>query len=275
MVEAKRARAVGLPLAQSDPNTVSTLSPPRQATVRSTTAEQFAPVLRVHSDVFADCSPAVDPAAARKRIASGQVAYDALKVLSSCGDLLPRFVRVLGAFEVAGFVSNNDRRALLDSELDVDDLVAGWFTGDRTPSDPRRRIARQAAIVIGNALLRAATARVGTPTAWKNWTRVVCPCCGGSPDIALIDRGAQRTLTCARCDAQWRAPRAGCLGCDTAESPGVARIANLELGYVLVMCSACGRFLKERPRRGIESLLVERAITTELDLAAERRGLRI
>jgi hypothetical protein len=55
----------------------------------------------------------------------------------------------------------------------------------------------------------------------------------------------------------------------------VARIANPELGYTLVMCSACGRFLKERPRRGIESLLVERAITTELDLAAEQRGLRI
>ncbi|MEO5815337.1 MAG: formate dehydrogenase accessory protein FdhE [Gemmatimonadaceae bacterium] len=251
------------------------LSPSRQATVRSTTAEQFAPVLRVHADVLGDCTPAVDAELARQRIASGQVAYDALKVLASCGDLFPRFVRVLGAFEVAGFVSNNDCRALLDSELDVDDLVVGWFTGDRTPRDPRRRIARQAAIVIGNALLRAASARVGATTVWKSWTRVVCPCCGGAPDIALIERGGQRSLICARCDAQWRSPRAGCLGCDTAESPGVARIANPELGYTLVMCSACGRFLKERPRRGIESLLVERAITTELDLAAEQRGLRI
>lgn len=243
--------------------------------MRSTTAEQFAPVLRVHADVLSDCTPAVDPEAARKRIGSGQVAYDALKVLGSCGDLFPRFIRVLDAFEVAGFVSNSDRRALLDSELDVDDLVAGWFTGDRTPRDSRRRIARQAAIVIGNALLRAASARVGAPAVWKAWTRVVCPCCGGSPDIALIERGAQRTLICARCDAQWRSPRAGCLGCDIAESPGVARIANPALGYVLVMCSACGRFLKERPRRGMESLVVERAITTELDLAAEQRGLRI
>ncbi|MEO8335125.1 MAG: formate dehydrogenase accessory protein FdhE [bacterium] len=243
--------------------------------MRSTTAEQFAPVLRVHADVLNDCAPAVDPEVARKRIAAGQVAYDALKVLGSCGDLFPRFVRVLEAFEVAGFVSNNDRRALLDSELDVDDIVAGWFTGDRTPRVPRRRIARQAAIVIGNALLRAATARVGAPTVWKHWTRVVCPCCGGSPDIVLLERGAQRTLICARCDAQWRSPRAGCLGCDTEEAPALARIENPALGYALVMCSACGRYMKERPRRGIESLLVERAITTELDLAAEQRGLRI
>ncbi len=41
------------------------------------------------------------------------------------------------------------------------------------------------------------------------------------------------------------------------------------------MCNACGRFLKERQRRGVNSLLVERAVTLELDLAAEQRGLRI
>lgn len=238
-------------------------------------AEQFAPVLRVHADVLRECSPVVDVAAARKRIASGQVAYDALGVVRSCGDLMSRFVRVLDAFEVAGLVSNVDRRALLDRNLDVDDLVCGWFTGDRTPRDPLRRGARQAATVIGNAVLRSATERVGAPSVWDTWTRVVCPCCGGAPDIALLEP-AQRTLVCARCDAPWRAPRAGCLGCDAPESPmGIARISNLALGYDLVMCNNCGRFLKERPRRGLASLLVERALTAELDLAAERRGLRI
>jgi hypothetical protein len=221
------------------------------------------------------CSPAVDVDAARRRLASGQVAYDALRVLRSCGDLLPRFVRVLDAFEVAGLVSNKDQRAILDGEPDVDDLVSGWFTGDRTPRDTRRHIARQAAIVVGNALLRAASAMVGPASAWRGWTRVVCPCCGGAPDIALMERGAVRTLVCARCDAQWRATRAGCLGCETTEPPGIARISNPDLGYDLMMCNACGRFLKERPRRGLESLLVERVLTTELDLAAEQRGLRI
>ena len=55
----------------------------------------------------------------------------------------------------------------------------------------------------------------------------------------------------------------------------IARISNPALGYDLVMCNSCGRFLKERPRRGLASLLVERALTAELDLAAEQRGLRI
>lgn len=224
--------------------------------------------------MLTDCTPSVKPKIAQRRIANGQIGYDALEALRSCGDLSPRFARVLEAFEVAGLVSNDDRRALLD-DLDVDEVVAAWFTGDRTPRDPRRRVARQAAMVIGNALLRTATALVGAPSVWKSWTRVVCPCCGGSPDIVLVERGKQRTLICARCDAQWRSPREGCLGCEVEDSPSVARIANPELGYVLVMCSACGRFLKERPRRGMESLIVERAITAELDLAAEQRGLRI
>ena len=254
---------------------VSTLSAPRPATVRSTTAEQFAPVLRAHTDLLADCTPDVDPAEARRRIANGHVAYDALRVVRSCGDLLPRFSRVLEAFEVAGYVSNDDRREILRAELDVDDLVCGWLTGDRTPRESRRRVARQVAIVVGNALLRAATSRVGAPSVWRAWTRVVCPCCGGAPDLALVERGAQRSLVCARCDAQWRAPRAGCLGCDSLELSAIARINNPALGYDLIMCSACGRFLKERPRRGLESFLVERALTTELDLAAEQRGLRI
>lgn len=254
---------------------MSTASPSRPITVRATLAEQFAPVLHVHADLLGDCVPAVEPEEAQRRIRNGQVAYDALRVLQSCGDLRPRFVRVLDAFEVGGFASNDDRRALLDGELDVDDLVSGWFTGDRTPRDPRRRVARQAAIVVGNALLRAATARVGSPDSWKDWTRTVCPCCGGSPDIALVEQGSARTLVCARCDAQWRARRDGCLGCDTDDSPAIARINNPELDYDLVMCNACGRFLKERPRRGVESFIVERALTTELDLAAEQRGLRI
>lgn len=254
---------------------MSTVSLPPSASVRSTTVEQFAPVLRVHADVMRECSPLVDATVSRRRIESGQVAYDALDVVRSCGDLTPRFVRVLDAFEVAGFVSNADGRALLDKRLDVDGLVCGWLTGDRTPRDPQRRVARQVAVVIGNALLRGATERVGAPSVWRTWSRVVCPCCGGAPDIALLEHSL-RTLICARCDATWRAPRDGCLGCDARELPvEIARISNRVLGYDLVMCNNCGRFLKERPRRGIAPLLVERALTAELDRAAEQRGLRI
>ena len=254
---------------------MTTATLPRPTTVRGTLAEQLEPVLRVHAELLTGCEPQVDEDECQRRMRSGLVAYDALRVLGSCGDLRPRFAAMVDAFEVAGMISNDDRRALLDGELDVDDLVSGWFTGDRTPRDARRRAARQAAILVGNALLRAASGRAGAPSSWRGWTRSVCPCCGGTPDIALIERGAQRTLVCARCDVQWRARRAGCLGCDAESAPAIARITNPELAYDLVMCNSCGRFLKERPRRGLESLVVERALTLELELAAEQRGLRI
>lgn len=243
--------------------------------MRSNLAEQFAPILRIHADLASGWKPTVDADAAQARIAAGQVGYDALRVLRSCGDLMPLFGRVLDAFEVAGLLSNDDRRAILDGDPDVDDLVSGWFTGDRTPLDPRRRLARQVTIVVGNSLLRAASARVGSPATWKAWTRLACPCCGGAPDIALTERGTQRTLICARCDAQWRTSRAGCIGCDAEGEPSIARIENPALGYDLMMCNACGRYLKERPRRNLESFIVERALTAELDLAAEQRGLRL
>ncbi len=254
---------------------VSTLSTPRTPSVRSSTAEQFSPVLRVHADVQRSNVPAVDVACARHRISNGQVAYDALRIIAACGDLTPAFLGVLESFEVAGLLSNEERRSLVGRELDVEDMITGWLTGDRIPRDARKRQARQAAIVVGNAVLRHATEQVGAPSVWKSWTRAACPCCGGAPDVGLLERGGNRTLVCSRCDAQWRAPRAGCLGCDETDETSVARIANPAVGYDLVMCNSCGRFLKERPRRGLEALIVERALTIELDIAAEQRGLRI
>ena len=253
---------------------MATTSSGRTTSVRRSTADHLAPVLRVHADLQEECAPEVDVAAAHRRIAGGQVGYDALRAVRSCGDLAARFARVLESFEVAGLASNADRVALLDGGVEVGELVCGWFRGDRAPASARRRIARMGAIVIGNALLRAATARVGTSSRWSRWSRVVCPACGGAPDIALVERG-QRYLVCSCCDAQWRSPRDGCLGCDeTGTSTGIARISNPALGYDLMMCNSCGRFLKERPRRGLGSLLVERTITAELDVAAEQRGLR-
>jgi len=69
---------------------------------------------------------------------------------------MPYFTRVLDAFEVAGFLSNEDRRSLLDSELDVDDLVSGWFTvaaaamfaGGGTPAtqEPQRAVLMEEAV---------------------------------------------------------------------------------------------------------------------------------
>ena len=238
-------------------------------------AEQLAPVLRAHAELMRAFQPIVDTQDARARIASGQVGYEALHVIRSVGDLGATFARMLESFEVAGLVSNDERREVLAAAFDIDDLVCGWFMGDHIPRDHTRRVAQQVAITVGNAILRVATSGVGRPLLWNAWSRTICPCCGSSPDLAFTDGGV-RTLVCARCDAEWRAPRDTCLGCDAPATPmHIARITNAALGYDLLMCNDCGRFVKERSRRGAAALLVERAITAELDHAAELRGLRI
>jgi hypothetical protein len=270
----------GTELAGTAGPTIAQLSPvlrtsvSRPASVRTTTAEQLAPVLRAHAEVMRGSTPIVDTDGARARVQGGQVAYDALRVIRSVGDLGAVFVRMLDSFEVAGLVSNEERREVLAEDFDIDDLVCGWFMGDRVPRFTTRVLAQQVATTVGNAILRRATSLVGRPVLWSAWTKTSCPCCGSSPDFILTD-GSVRTLVCARCDAEWHAPRAGCLGCDAPATPlQLARIENAALGYALVMCNDCGRFMKERPRTGTAPLLVERAITAELDQAAELRGLR-
>ena len=253
---------------------VSTATLPRTGSVRSTTAEQLAPVLRAHAEVMRGFTPFVDTQDARARVESGKVAYDLLRLVRSVGDMNAAFVRLLDAFEVAGLVSNEGRRSVLAAGFDIDDLVCGWCMGDHVPRDPNRRLAQHVAMTLGNAILRRASSLVGRPVLWSAWTRTACPCCGSSPDFAFTE-GSVRTLACSRCDAEWRAPRAGCLGCDAPDTPQhIARISNAALGYDLLMCNDCGRFLKERARSGTGALLVERAITAELDHAAELRGLR-
>jgi formate dehydrogenase maturation protein FdhE len=102
----------------------------------------------------------------------------------------------------------------------------------------------------------------------------VCPSCGGAPDLAFVD-GARRALVCSRCDTSWPVATRGCIGCEATGAPTIARVRSPYLGYDLVICHACGRYLKERVGRALHPPLVERALTAEMDAAAVRRGLRI
>jgi hypothetical protein len=52
------------------------------------------------------------------------------------------------------------------------------------------------------------------------------------------------------------------------------RVPSPDLGYDLVICNSCGRYLKERRGLPSHAWLVERALTAGLDEAAHERGLR-
>jgi hypothetical protein len=47
-----------------------------------------------------------------------------------------------------------------------------------------------------------------------------------------------------------------------------------ELGYTLVVCHACSRYIKEGPAVPAARLTAERALLETVDAAAKRRGLR-
>jgi formate dehydrogenase maturation protein FdhE len=153
-------------------------------------------------------------------------------------------------------------------------LLKSWLVGERGSGDEGRRLGLRAAALVGNAILRSAAAQASKGARFGEWKRSTCPCCGGSPDLA-VRSDAIRSLVCSRCDTRWHAPTVGCLGCEATRPPTFVRVDAIDLGYELLVCHACARYIKERRGDGMQSPIIERALTAELDAAAERRGLRI
>lgn len=211
--------------------------------------------------------------AARVRMRMGRPAYDVESVLGDAGDLSHFFERTAAAFELTGIATTPQLAALQRKGLDATALVASWANGDSRPRDATVRLARQVAGVVGNAILARASHAVVDELSFAGWKRVQCPCCGASPDLALVTE-RRRTLVCWRCDAMWRTDQRGCLACGADAPPTLVRVPSPYLGYELAICNACGRYLKERRGAPTHELIVERALTAGLDEAAQDRGLR-
>ncbi|MBA3890321.1 MAG: formate dehydrogenase accessory protein FdhE [Gemmatimonadaceae bacterium] len=217
----------------------------------------------------------VDTALARRRVKAGRPAFDALELLQGAGDLHRPFQRAAEAFELAGLATADQVWSARTQPLaTVMMLGASWLAGEPLPRLEPRRLSQRAAAVVVGAVLSSAAGKVRTTVRSGTEDRSACPACGCSPEFSIVGPSG-RMLTCARCDTRWRTVRKGCLGCGAHDSPTVARIPSPDVGYDLVVCNGCGRYMKERTRRGGSDLLVERALTSQLDAAAERRGLRL
>lgn len=237
-------------------------------------ADQLAPVLRLHAELRTSLRARVDVPRARARLADRRHAFDAASVLRAARDLEPLFGRALAAFELAGLASTQEASAVRRRPQDTTQLALSWVAGDRLPSDPAKRLARRAAALLGSAVLRNAAEQVLAAGGVDDWDRALCPCCGGSPDLAFVTGGVRR-IVCSRCDTSWRTDSEGCLACGAAFEPTLVRIRSPYLGYTLVMCNACGHYLKERGAAGRCEPLLERELTAQLDAAAQERGLAV
>jgi hypothetical protein len=249
------------------------LSTRRPPSASKTLAEQFQPIVTIHETLRVRASVELDVAVARDRIRAGRPGFDSAPLLRSAGDLTRSFHRAAAAFERIGIASTTELAALRGETLDVAALVASWANAESMPRNPTKRLARTVAAIIGNAVLSRAACAVADGFSFAAWKRVLCPCCGASPDLAL-STDKRRSLICWRCDTMWRTARLGCLSCGADSSPTLVRIPS-PYGYELAICNSCGRYLKERRGAPTQSLIVERALTASLDEAAEMRGLRV
>lgn len=236
-------------------------------------ADDLDPLVRVHTDLSRFKLGPTRVKRARANLGDGRVAFDAHEVLRAAGDLDASLSRVAIAFEMCGMASARELDLFRKGYSVAAPLLKAWLVGERGSSDDGRRLALRSAAVVGNAILRSAATQAAKGASFKAWQKATCPCCGGPPDLAVKSQ-AIRMLVCSRCDTQWEAPTMGCLGCESTRPPTFVRVDALDLGYDLLVCHSCARYIKERRGSSIESPILERSLTSELDAAAERRGLR-
>lgn len=237
-------------------------------------ADELSSLVRVHAELGQFRLGATRLKRARSNLMEARVAFDPIEILRSAGDLDGSLGRVATAFEMCGLVSPRELDAFRKGYSVAQPLLKAWLVGERGSSDEGRRLALRAAAIVGNAILGSAADQASQGLDLEEWNKTSCPCCSGPPDMA-VRAESRRWLVCARCDTRWRAPTLGCLGCEATRGPTFVRVDAIDLGYELLVCHACARYIKERRGEGMQPPIIERALTVELDSAAERRGLRI
>lgn len=246
----------------------------RADAARRALAEQLAPVVALHAELSRRWSFTLDLKRACARVRSGTRAFDPLAVIESAGELALPFLQATKALERAGLVSNEEATRARERRPELVPLLAAWLAGDAAPADPVRAVARRAAALVGGTILHRAAMEVGEHVPLNELERRNCPCCGGPAEFAVGEAG-RRLLICARCDTTWRSSVSGCLGCGATDEPTLAHVFSPALDYRLVICNACGRYVKARRTSEAIDPLLERSLTALLDEAAEARGLRL
>jgi len=236
--------------------------------------DELAPLVRVHGELGRFRLGPTRVKRARENVAGGRVAFDPNDVLRAAGDLDAGLSQVATAFEMCGMASPRALESFRKGYAIAQPLLKAWLVGERGSSDEGRRLGLRAAALVGNAILHSAATQSSKGVDFTEWKKATCPCCGGPPDLA-VRASDLRWLICARCDTRWGSPTSGCLGCEATRPPTFVRVDAIDLGYELLVCHACARYIKERRGEGMQNPLIERAVTVELDAAAERRGLRI
>ena len=112
----------------------------------------------------------------------------------------------------------------------------------------------------------------------ERWRRRYCPICGGSPDLAFLDRerGA-RWLVCSRCDTEWLFQRLECPYCGNKDQGALGYFTDDKGLYRLYVCERCHTYIKAIDLRHTESeilLPLERIVTLDMDRQGQEKGYK-
>jgi FdhE protein len=111
----------------------------------------------------------------------------------------------------------------------------------------------------------------------ERWLRRYCPTCGSLPamaQLAGVDPGRIRLLSCGCCGTRWQYKRTGCPFCETDSQ----RLASLSIEgepkLRIDHCESCGGYLKTYDGQGQETLWLSDWTSLHLDVIAHDRGLK-
>ena len=111
----------------------------------------------------------------------------------------------------------------------------------------------------------------------EKWLRNYCPTCKAPPamaQLAGIDPGRLRKLSCGHCGTLWRYRRTGCPFCENDDNHRLRVVAiEGEGGLRIDYCEACGGYLKTYAGEGKERVLLADWTSVHLDVMARDRGL--
>jgi FdhE protein len=111
-----------------------------------------------------------------------------------------------------------------------------------------------------------------------NYSKNVCPACGGSPQLAILQpegEGASRWLLCSFCLHEWLFRRIVCPWCGEEDKEKLPRYSAEQCANVLVeACDTCRRYLKavDMTIDGHAEPLVDEAAVAAFDVWASDRG---
>lgn len=230
--------------------------------------------------------PTLTEEAARERLERGVplISFDELALDWSL--IQDVFAQVTAAFAdypgLFGDLPENLRasapRPILSAEI-----AKAWFKGESLPTTANGDKANeQLWQAIVHATLRpflvSHAKAVRGLVDQERWRRGYCPVCGGSPDLAYLEKevGA-RWLLCSRCDTEWPFQRLECPYCGNQDQEKLAYYTDDEGLYRLYICDNCHQYLKAIDLRKAKSevlLPLERLFTLSLDAQSQELGYK-